>query len=305
MSSIGNPHFDENDTSEVGHAGASLYDSSSVCRHIESRFMILNRTIRAQGTETRESLRLSNPTSFPLLQLPLELRLLIYEPLIAAGDLNIMRTNKVVHKEATKVMKKNAILRMIFGYANRTSSASFPLTGSLNLRGSLTLHATPIIQQVEFHFRMDDVGDRPYYFFDVYANLINSFGGRDVVRQSCTIFLNLGLDRSVPTENSFALETAWRAITGLTGFKTLVLKIRRDKDYEFEAQCIRQLGRLIPENENSYPHRSILTDYKTVREVLESTLGPAIQDKSLQGHCLKFHPSEFKPGENGETDRAA
>ena len=231
------------------------------------------------------------PKHFPLLNLPPELRLLIYEPLIATGDLSVMRTNKLVYEEVAKVMKKNGVLRMNFGYTDRTSLASFPITGSLDLIGALTIQATPTIQQVEMRFHMGAV-HRNYSSFDVYANLIKSFGGRCIARRSCTIFLDLGILDWVPNKLDFAVGTAWQAVLTLTGFSTLVLKIRRDEDPRFTRSTAQM--------KDSFNYSLIMRDYKTVREILETTLGPAVQDKSLRGHYLEFHPSNYKPEGNAE-----
>ncbi|CAF9926330.1 MAG: hypothetical protein ALECFALPRED_003419 [Alectoria fallacina] len=284
------------DVSEDGDSDFSASNFSNIDPHDidHSPFTIPGPDIGVQEIEKGLSLEFSGRTAFPLLQLPPELRLLIYEPLIAAGALSIMRTNKLIHEEVAKVLKKNAVLRMNFGYAGRTSSASFPLTGSIDLTGALVIHATSLIQHVEVHFKMDAADGRSRHF-DVYNNLIKSFGGRDVVRKSCTIFLDLGLFDCVPYERISTPQMVWQAITNLTGFKTLALKIRRERDFEFELLCLNQWGRLVPQTEDSYPHRSLLKDYGTIREVLEITLGPAVLDKSIQGHLLKFHPTDFEP----------
>ncbi len=103
----------------------------------------------------------------PLLKLPPELRLPIYGPLIAAGDLNILRTNKLIHMEATDVLKSTAILRMNFG-SNWTrqlpSRAAFPLTGSLDLMGTLKYHAPADIQRIECHYWLDFNSVKPHSF---------------------------------------------------------------------------------------------------------------------------------------------
>ena len=302
MSCTGNSDFNEmeiveaSDVSENCNFNFTLLNFSNIdLQNIDhSLFTISGPDTGSQEIEKGLLLETSGLTTFSLLRLPLELRMLIYEPLIAAGALSIMRTNKLMHEEVAKVMKKNAVLRMNFGYADRTSSASFPLTGDINLTGALVLHATPLIQHVEVHFKMD-AADGQSRYFDVYTNLIKSFGGRDIVRQSCTIFLDLGIFDCVPYERTSTPQKVWQAITNLIGFKTLALKIRRERDLEFESVCFGQWGSLITQTEDNYPHRSLLKDYKTVREVLEITLGPAVLDKSNQGHLLKFHPRDFKP----------
>lgn len=245
----------------------------------------------------------SDPKHFPLLGLPPELRLLIYELLVAIGDLSVMRTNKLVYEEVVKLIKKNGVLRMNFGYADRTSLTSLPLAGSINLTGALTIHTTPTIQQVELRFNMGAAHER-WSCFDAYTNLIKSFSGRCIARQSCTIFLDLGVLDWVPDEQSFARGTAWQAVTTLTGFSTLILKVRRDEDDDLEKRCIRYFGTSMPQMENIYAHSAfleeLLEDYKTIREILEITLGPAALNLSLRGHCLEFHPSRFKSEESAK-----
>ena len=252
------------------------------------------------GSIPRPSLGLG-PKTFPLLKLPPELRLWIYEPLIAVGDVNILRTNKLVNQEAGRMMRNNAVLRMSFGYPDRTSFASFPLAGSINLARNLTIHATSFIQHVEFRFNMTAGGERSN-FFDTYTNLIKSFGGRDISRQSCTIILDLGLDYCVPDEEWFEEETAWQAVADLTGFKVLVLKLSRERDHVFERHFARVLGTLYGYTEDSLPHKWLLNEYKDIRETLEITLGPAFLNKSVEHHCLEFYPRDFKPEEVPEED---
>lgn len=43
------------------------------------------------------------------------------------------------------------------------------------------------------------------------------------------------------------------------------------------------------------PHELLLEDYETVRTSWKHSLGPAVLDESTNGHCLQFHPSEYKP----------
>ena len=247
-----------------------------------------------QDGKTRTSLESSNQVNFPLLQLPPELRLLIYKPLIAAGDLNIMRANKLVHKEATDLLRKNGVLRMNLGYKDRISSDDFPLTWSLMLTGTLTAHATDTIQHIEYHFNVDSnvflVWSRQ---FEKYTDLIKLFAGRDTVRQSCRIIWHIGRHGWVPDRSCFVREPVLQAITNLTGFKTLVFRIINEWDHNTHHR-VGRFGIMAPLTENDLPHRMLLDDYENVRKALEITLGPAILDKSLKGHFLEFHPSNFK-----------
>lgn len=47
---------------------------------------------------------------------------------------------------------------------------------------------------------------------------------------------------------------------------------------------------------------TLLENYDTVRQVMEITLGPAILNKSVESHCLEFHPSKFKTEDNNGTE---
>ena len=233
----------------------------------------------------------------PLLKLPPELRLQIYEPLMAAGDTNILRTNKLIHKEATDVLKSMAILRMNFSSNRLPSEASFPLTGSLNLTGTLTYHAPADIQRIECHYWVDADSEKPHSF-DKYTSLIQAFSGKEISRESCAIFLHLRPGGRIPSLYTFHSETAWQAVIDLTGFRTLTFMIWRDGDTWHRNPF--PLG--TPEaddypslNEAVNTHWLLLKDYETVRAIWKHSLGPAVLDESIKGHCLKFHPSEYQP----------
>lgn len=309
MSSTDNLNFNDINISDVSDVseGSNVELGDTKSNRLDPGGIDLNlfatpgpRTV-AQRTEKEPALEFSSLTSSPLHKLPVELRLLVYGLLIAAGDLNIMRTSKLVHKEAADVLQKHAVLRMNFGFDDRRSLASFPLTASINLAGNLTCQAPKYIQRIECRFDMASE-DLQLDYFDAYTYLIKSFGGREVPRELCTIFLDLGEFDLTTIVFSFSREAPWQAITELIGFKTLVFKIRRDLGPNFEEDCLQELGRLSPGHGNSYSQRFLLQDYQTLREDLMATLGPAILDKSVEDHGLEFHPSDFRPDRNAEID---
>ena len=223
--------------------------------------------IGALDTETGSSLGLQGPRTFSLLRLIPELRLLVYEPLIAIGHLSILRTNRQVHEEAATVMERNAVLRIKYGYRGR-----------INLSGIPTLHCVRALQHIEVHFGMSS----NYCFhqcWEAFTQFRKVFGGRDVARHSCTIFLDFSCYPWVTGQQTFARDTSCRAIARLTGFKTLTVKIKRD-------------------NYRAHKHEGKTFDrtlhiYNTIQEILETTLGPALLDKSISDHCLLFHPKRF------------
>lgn len=301
MSSAGSPEHDDMDIGDDSEIPFSVLKSRDLERWDENSTFPDPKTA-VQDSETGILLKSSNQEIFPLLQLPPELRLLIYKPLIAAGDLNIMRTSKLVHKEAADLMKMNGILRMNLGYTDRISSADFPLKWSLSLTSTLTAHATDTIQHVEYHFNVDSSVFLSWSRqFQTYTNLIKSFGGRNTLRQSCRIFWHIGLQGWVPDGSCFVREHVLQAITDLTGFKTLVLRIINEWDDDNKNHRVARFAILAPRTENDLAHKILLDDYESVRKALEITLGPAVLDKSLKGHFLEFHPSDFKSEANTKT----
>ena len=206
-----------------------------------------------------------------------------------------MRISKLVHDEAVNLVKTHAVLRLFLRYAHRTSSALafIPLVVGVNLKQSLTVYASPMIQRIELHLNQVTTSiatgprtEYPFRRFDVYAPLLESFGGRDVTRQSCIIHLELGVYDSIPSEEDFSREQAWNAIAHLTGFKTVAFTIVRK-------------GGLVYEKANSPVNGMDLYgathDYSALGAIMNPTLGPAIVCKShTSGDFLEFHPSDFK-----------
>ena len=233
------------------------------------------------------------PTNFPLLQLPPELRLLVYGTLIAAGDLSIMRTNKFVHDEAVKLLTTHAVLRVFLGYADRTSSVLVPMKASVSLKESITIYASPVIQRIELNFESAMSFDRLSFRSNVCTGLITCFRGRYIARKSCIIYLELGLCDATPREWTFSEVRAWIAIANLTGFKTLTLKILRKEDLAYEEASPFQWRRVQIPVKKVDAYEII---YSTLGTAFSTTLGPATFCRSpTSGDFLEFHPSEFKP----------
>ncbi|CAD6582485.1 MAG: hypothetical protein ASARMPREDX12_000954 [Alectoria sarmentosa] len=232
--------------------------------------------IQATGNKTTESKLQPMPSKkvpVSLLDLPRELRDMIHRHSITAGNLEILRTCKLVSEEATQLLSKNAILRVNLGFPDRQPPTN------------LALVSTTSAQHVEF--RLDtSSGALP---FDI--NLIALFAGTHTTRESCLVNLNYGKE-GAPT---YHLEhDALFAILGvLTGFKSLVIKIviERYEASEFEGLLTKEQFR------ETFPYESRLLShhgesYQKVRRFLEGSLGPAKFDDSVDGHCLEFHPLE-------------
>ena len=76
-------------------------------------------------------------------------------------------------------------------------------------------------------------------------------------------------------------EPAFRVIAGLTGFKSLTLKL----EYEIYTKL----------NDPDLIHYSLLRDYKRVSDLLAISLGPYKLIDGPEEHGLSFRPGAFKP----------
>ena len=300
MSSAGNPNFDHMDIGKDSEVHFKVLTSKDPKRCDEDS-TILESKIAPEDSESGTLPESSNITASSLLRLPSELRLMVLEPLIADGDLNIMRTNKLMYEEAAGLLKKNGVFRMNLGYADRVSSTSFPLTECLSLTGKITIQPSPEIQHIEFHFNVNNnvflAWARP---FEGYTDLMKAFGGKGITRHSCLVHLHIGSAGWCPDRTRFTRDPVLQAITNLTGFKTLVFKMTND--WDTKTHRVVRFGVLERRTERDGTHQMLLNDYRNVRKALQITLGPAILHTSFWHHFLVFHPSDFKIGANTGTD---
>ena len=224
--------------------------------------------------------------TFPLLGLAPELRLLVYEPLIEAGDLSILRVSKLVSREALPLLSQVAILRLDLGRPMR-SSVTPNLTASITSSGLLTPIAPDYIQNVNLRLNMTSC-----YGPRVDPRFIYSFSGNTITRKSCSITIFLGTFAAKPYGSDYE---AYKAIAAMVGFKILLLKLERERNVNWEAYMFRihEPGTAIKMIMGS---RRILIeqDYKRVSAKLETTLGPADFNVEDYVRFLRFQPSQYK-----------
>ena len=119
-------------------------------------------------------LKKSKQTIFPMLQLPREIRDIIYSYTIADGTLDILTTNKRIHEEASPLVSKYGVLRVNLGFRSpvqwsQLGSAPVSSIRHLELRLNLTAAAPPC--------RYD---------------LLSGFFDKQIKRGSCVVIIEFG-----------------------------------------------------------------------------------------------------------------
>lgn len=218
----------------------------------------------------------SKDTPVSILDLPRELRDIIYRKSIAVGNLVILRVNKLVSEEASQLLLKHAVLRVDLGFVDRTNW--------------VCLDRVPVasVQHVELQLNTGP-GALP-----INEDVIAAFGGNQITRESCEVTLNYGKEGSAPYH--VYRHRLYLQLAGLTVFKKLTVKIVVER-YEYA-----EFRGLLSEEAflRTFPYGTALLShhrksYEKVRRFLESSLGPAMFDDSVESHRLEFHPLQPIP----------
>ena len=225
--------------------------------------------------------------TFPLLKLPPELRTMIFEPLIQAGDLSILRVSKLINQEAVSLLKKVAILRMNLNTRD-VYETTMTLTAKMTPYGDLTYTAPDYIQNLDIclnHVRWTGP--------QVITRLLEYFSGNQIARRSCKItmfFPYCGPLLKLPHKSA-----VYRVIAGLTGFRFLTLKLVYYINEPYETAVLRHKNALPTTDDPNRKYKFLSQSYKQVSNFLATSLGPAKLKDSLGEPYLSFEPRAFKP----------
>lgn len=210
-----------------------------------------------------------------MLQLPRELRNIIYQYSIAAGNLAILRTNKIVNEEASQLLPKHAVLRVNLGFPDRKNW------------GHLVSKSLHFVQRAELRLKTGQGATE--FDIDVIRGLLDN----QIPRESCVVTVYCGIEGSAPYSPHHT--GLYLQVARLTSFKSLVVKIeiKMCESDNFNGPLARMF-RSVFSYESSLPEHHEM-DYVRVRNFLQISLGPARFDNSGAGHHLEFHPLEPVP----------
>ena len=230
----------------------------------------------------------------PLLKLPLELRTIIFEPLIQAGDLSILRVSKLMNQEAVLLLKKVAILRLnISGSDIYQTETTIALTATITLYGDLTLTAPEYIQNLDICLNMNRRTGP-----GLNTILVKYFSGNQIARRSCKIRIFFG--PTGPLREPLHKSAAYKAIASLTGFRFLTVKLVYFVNLCYEEAVLRSKNPLLETDDPDVLYKFMGMCYqqvhKRISNFLEIYLGPSKLNDSLEGPYLSFEPRAFKPG---------
>lgn len=223
------------------------------------------------STNNSQSNLPSNNAPFLISDLPRELRDIIYSKSIASGNLTVLRLNKRVQEEASELFPKHTVLRVDLGFVDRTNWVN--------------LDSVPVasVQHVEFRL---STGPGARLIND---DVIATFAGNQITRESCEVTLNYGKEGSVPFH--VHRHILYIQLARLTGFKVLTIKIvvEEYEFAEFKGLLSEEAFRRIFTYDTALL-RHHKKSYEKVKRFLESSLGPGKFDESVGSHHLEFRP---------------
>ena len=220
------------------------------------------------------------PTSkqnISFLQLPRELRDPIYRDSIAAGNVAILRLNKLVNEEASQLLPKHATLRIHLGDVNCTNWSE--------LRSASVIPV--VVQHVDLRIK---VSSAP---LSSYITVIFGLLEKRVIRESCIVTLNYSIEGG-PRYNIRG--PLYSHLARLVGFKKVIFKIVFTR---YEPAGIEAVTLENGSHEIVHYNTDLLGYHEGAYMELQShmldSMGPAKVDESVEGHCLEFHPLEPLP----------
>ena len=164
---------------------------------------------------------------FPLLKLPAEVREMIYEHLISAGHLSILRVSKMIKQEATSLLSQCATARINLDNPN-TSQVAIPLAARITFSGILTLTAPDYIQHVDLR-----IGIPISRFLFRNKGLVHCFSGNRVPRKSCKITFKPGTNNTGERLSGEDVNEIVRMVATLPGFMKLTLKFASEVHIDY------------------------------------------------------------------------
>lgn len=238
-----------------------------------------NSVKRQSSVAASTTSRVRGPRDF--LDLPGEIRTLIYDELARHGELGMFSTCRQVRNEAAAVSGDNIWFDVSIEYwkFGECSTDHIPALG----------RATPYIQDVRLTINMDNYRDGARGRVPYCPRRIEFFGGSDIPRGRCYItldYMETFMCYFPEKTKGLAEYEVYKSLGTLTGFEYLMIRIESTPlwDLTFKGWKERKLKKL-----------------EEIKEVLEQTLGPCDQFEEDYMHgrnlCLDFEPLEYVRGD--------
>ncbi|MCJ1450712.1 hypothetical protein MMC28_001045 [Mycoblastus sanguinarius] len=221
------------------------------------------------GGEARKGLGL-------LTTIPLEVRRMIYRPLLASGQLSILRTSHAMHQEASELLFAEGICRIKYGF-----SSYFP-----SFKPNQDLASK--IQNVRVEACLG-------YLFDEFVpwndSVIRQFGGSAFSRKKFIVHIKHYPWYILRDQDPLL----FKGLSTLSGFEEVYVKVSRMKYSDVELQFVEKSSSLWS------IHRKMIKKgaYKKFMLNLERFLGPA----DWQGHSAVFHSRRNLANVSGEKEK--
>lgn len=201
--------------------------------------------------------------TFRLLDLPAELRCLVYDEAITSGTMSILRASRQVNQEASPLIHKSGIFRILTeAYGNQYNIPTPPPTSNS-------------IQNIEISVAIKG-SHADYHGHD--SGVLNTFTSAAAVVRRDTCYITFRM--SILTSLHIKPERLLRSIKQLKGFKRIIATA-------IASQCEDYVG-----TQRAVIRARNKPTYEILLKELEPVFGPGIwHDAATQdGRYLEFHP---------------
>ncbi len=235
-----------------------------------------------------------------LVNLPPEIRVMIYQNLIKSGSVAFLGTSSAIYNEAIPTLDKEGICHLEFNVFKVPTVYPSQSTADKILNLQIRVNLTN---------KSPDRNHSCITFFNVWLDLISGYDASTTLdtahpttvfqtpRKTCEILIDCH-----PNFVAHLPSRAFEVIGTLTGFETLILAIANDtEDSLTRVRSLTYSGKPDPRRGmdlalHGKANEQTLRAYEVAKMNLEDTLGPSKWVCDERGAHLEFQPREFDRG---------